>query len=174
MKASILKRKGESNTLKQINRSFCTSVCTKFVWQLTVNKEDYYSTKEVKMGCSKVFSGWITLLCGFYPFCVFFLDTEIWILRRPRNHWAAQVYQRKGSKCLTALEDHFLEWRLKLSVIKTEFCCFPFNSKMSTTTLNVYFDGTLLQYNQTPKYLEDSLIPTLSFKKHLMNTARKI
>lgn len=75
---------------------------------------------------------------------------------------------------LSRLAVYFREWRLKPSMSKTESCCFHLNNKMANVGLRVYFGGALLHHNPTPKYLGVTLDRTLTYKKHLTNTAAKL
>lgn len=75
---------------------------------------------------------------------------------------------------LTELGEYFKRWRLKLNPNKTEVCCFHLNNKMANRELQVHIDNQLLRHNSYPKYLGVTLDRTLSFKKHLENTAAKL
>lgn len=57
---------------------------------------------------------------------------------------------------------------------KTEVSCFHLNSKLAKTKLEVFFNNVQLNHNPTPKYLGVTLDRTLTFKKHLTNTAAKL
>lgn len=75
---------------------------------------------------------------------------------------------------LERLVKYFKQWRLKPNPKKTEVSCFHLNNNMAHTKLKVYIDNQLLTHNYNPKYLGVTLDRTLSFKKHLENTAAKL
>lgn len=75
---------------------------------------------------------------------------------------------------LTILGQFFRNWRLKPSTSKTEVCCFHLNNKLANTRLHVLFNGSYLRHNDYPKYLGVTLDRTLTYKKHLSNTAAKL
>ncbi|KDR10577.1 hypothetical protein L798_15286 [Zootermopsis nevadensis] len=72
------------------------------------------------------------------------------------------------------LGKYLKKWRLIPSPSKTETTSFHHNNRMANRELKVYFNNILVQYNAYPKYLGVTLDRTLSFKKHLHNTAAKI
>lgn len=78
------------------------------------------------------------------------------------------------SEDLSNLSKYFADWRLIPSMSKTEVSCFHLNNKQARMEPQVYFNDNLLRYNPHPKYLGVTLDRTLSFKKHLENTAAKI
>jgi len=54
------------------------------------------------------------------------------------------------------------------------FCAFHLNNKQANRELNVQFNGNALWHNKHPKYLGVTLDRTVSYRKHLENTAAKI
>jgi hypothetical protein len=78
------------------------------------------------------------------------------------------------TKDLTTLNTYFQRWRLKPNPNKTEVCAFHLNNKQASKTLDIRFDHVQLNHNFTPKYLGITLDRTLSFKKHIENTAKKV
>lgn len=75
---------------------------------------------------------------------------------------------------LASLGEYFRKWRLQPSTTKTEVSCFHLNNKMANRELSIPFEGHLLRHNMTPKYLGVTLDRTLSFNKHLSQSAAKI
>lgn len=72
------------------------------------------------------------------------------------------------------LNNYFKKWRLRPNPNKTEVSCFHLNNGLANETLNVYFDGTLLNHNPLPKYLGVTLDRSLTYHQHLNNVAAKI
>lgn len=75
---------------------------------------------------------------------------------------------------LYSLGNYFRQWRLQPSAVKTEVSCFHLNNKLANQELKIRFEGNWLSHNNTPKYLGITLDRTLSFKKHLTQTAAKL
>lgn len=75
---------------------------------------------------------------------------------------------------LALLSQYFKNWRLCPSMAKTESACFHLNNHLARSRLNVQFNGITLNHNTHPKYLGVTLDRTLSFNKHLSNTAEKL
>lgn len=63
---------------------------------------------------------------------------------------------------------------LRPSAAKTEVGCFHLNNKLTNQELSIIFESNLLTHKNTPKYLGITLDKTLSFKKHLSQTAAKL
>lgn len=75
---------------------------------------------------------------------------------------------------LGVLHEYFRKWRLIPSANKTEVSCFHLLNRSANYQLQVSFANVPLRHNHFPKYLGVTLDRTLSFKKHLTNTAGKI
>lgn len=82
--------------------------------------------------------------------------------------------ERILEKDLEALDSYYKKWRLVPSPNKTECSCFHLNNKQANHEPEIFWKGERLRYNPNPKYLGITLDRTLSFKKHLENTAAKI
>jgi len=78
------------------------------------------------------------------------------------------------TKYLTTLNTYFQRWRFKLNPNKTVVYEFYLNNKQDDKTLDIRFDNVQLNHNFTPKYLGITLDRTLSFKKHIENSAKKV
>ena len=72
------------------------------------------------------------------------------------------------------MNSYFRNWRLKPNPSKTEVNTCHLNNREAHRKLNILFDGKALEHNPNPKYLGVTLDRTLTFKKHLDNTAKKI
>ena len=61
------------------------------------------------------------------------------------------------------------KWRLKLSMLKTEFCLFSLDNKVldEIRTFRFCVDGQELKYNPTPKILGVTLDEKLKFETHI-------
>lgn len=57
---------------------------------------------------------------------------------------------------------------------KKEVCTFHLNNKQANKTIDIRFDQVQLNHNLSPKYLGITLNRTLSFKKHIENSAKKV
>lgn len=75
---------------------------------------------------------------------------------------------------LASLGTYFRRWRLKPNPNKTETACFHLSNRAASKQLQVQFEDTLLRHNDHPKYLGVTLDRTLTYKKHLENTAAKL
>lgn len=75
---------------------------------------------------------------------------------------------------LRTLGTYFRKWRLRPNPTKTETSCFHLCNKNAARVLQVNFEGRLLHHNTHPKYLGVTLDRTLSYRKHLENTAAKL
>jgi hypothetical protein len=82
--------------------------------------------------------------------------------------------ERVLTKNLTTLNTYFQRWRLKLNPNKTDVCVFHLNNKQAGKTLDIILDNVQLNHNFTPKYLGITLDRTLSFKKQIENSAKKV
>lgn len=78
------------------------------------------------------------------------------------------------SSDLASLGTYFRKWRLRPSPNKTETACFHLSNRAANRQLQVYFEDTLLRHNTHPKYLGVTLDRTLTYKRHLENTAAKL
>ena len=67
------------------------------------------------------------------------------------------------------------KWRLKLSMVKTEFCMFSLNNQVleQAKEFTLVIDGQTITYNPTPKILGITLDEKLRFEKHIENVERK-
>ena len=67
------------------------------------------------------------------------------------------------------------KWRLKLSIVKTEFCMFSLSNQVLEEARDFTFviDGQTINYNSTPKILGITLDEKLKFEKHIENVDRK-
>lgn len=65
-------------------------------------------------------------------------------------------------------------WCIKPNVQKTEATTFHLNNKVAKYQPSITFENQTLAYNSTPKYLGVTFDRTLTYKKHLQNTAAKI
>lgn len=90
------------------------------------------------------------------------------------RHKDISVMENVLNDDLARLERYFHKWRLQPSATKTEVSCFHLNTRMADRAVHVSLQGSVLRYNKHPKYLGVTLDRTLSFKKHLENTAAKI
>lgn len=75
---------------------------------------------------------------------------------------------------LQKLEKYFKQWRLCPNPSKTEVTAFHLNHRISTQELNITFCGKRLRNNPNPKYLGVTLDRSLTYRKHLENTAGKL
>lgn len=75
---------------------------------------------------------------------------------------------------LSMMSNYFADWRLTPNMNKTEVSSFHLNNRQAHKQPVVYFNNHLLRYNPFPKYLGITLDRTLSYKKHLENTAAKV
>lgn len=78
------------------------------------------------------------------------------------------------SEDLSVLNTFFNKWRLRPSSSKTEVCAFHLNNRQANAKLQIQLNGNTLRHNNFPKYLGVTLDRTLSFRKHLENTAAKL
>ncbi|VEN43210.1 unnamed protein product [Callosobruchus maculatus] len=78
------------------------------------------------------------------------------------------------SEDLSVMGRYFADWRLIPNMMKTEVLCFHLNNKQARIEPQVYFNDNLVRYNPHPKYLGITMDRTLSFRKHLENTAAKL
>lgn len=78
------------------------------------------------------------------------------------------------SSDLSIMNEYFKKWRLTPNPSKTEVSCFHLNNRLANTKLNVVFNEKVLHHQTFPKYLGVTLDRTLSFKRHLQNTAAKL
>lgn len=78
------------------------------------------------------------------------------------------------NKDLSILSEYFDQWCLIPSTTKTETCLFHLNNRQTNITLNVSLNNSPLPHNPNPKYLGVTLDRTLSYKKHLTNSAAKL
>lgn len=78
------------------------------------------------------------------------------------------------SEDLITMSLYFKSWRLRPNLNKTEVSCFHLHNRSANFQPSVTFDNVILKYNQNPKYLGVTLDRTLSYKKHLNNTASKL
>ncbi|MCG8113581.1 MAG: reverse transcriptase domain-containing protein, partial [Candidatus Thiodiazotropha taylori] len=83
---------------------------------------------------------------------------------------------------MDSLKDDFKEvinwankWRLKLSIVKTEFCMFSLDTKVLDEARKYTFaiDGQTVKYNQNPKILGLTMDEKLKFDCHLEVVERK-
>ena len=67
------------------------------------------------------------------------------------------------------------KWRLKLSMVQTEFCMFSLNNQVleQAKEFTLVIDGQTITYNPTPKILGITLDEKLRFEKHIENVERK-
>ena len=66
-------------------------------------------------------------------------------------------------------------WRLKLSMVKTEFCMFSLKNQVleQAKEFILVIDGQTITYNSTPKILGITSDEKLRFEKHIENVERK-
>ena len=66
-------------------------------------------------------------------------------------------------------------WRIKLSILKTEFCIFSLDKQVLEEARNYIFeiDGQKVKYNPTPKILGVTLDEKLKFEMHIEQLERK-
>ena len=97
------------------------------------------------------------------------------------NAWTLAIQHKRMNatedvltRDLTALGNYFRKWRLQTSVTKTETSYFHLNNRLAHQELRVRFNNSVLPYNKNSKYVRVTLDRTLSYNKHLTNTAAKI
>ena len=95
-----------------------------------------------------------------------------WVLTT--QHRCFEETENVLSADLVTLGTYFRRWRLRPNPRKTEVACFHLTNREANRQLQVHFDDTLLHHNKHPKYLGVTLDRTLTYKKHLENTAAKL
>ena len=95
-----------------------------------------------------------------------------WVLAT--QHKSFEVMEATLSSDLVSLGTYFRKWRLQPNPTKTEVACFHLCNKSANRQLDVHFEGNRLQHNACPKYLGVTLDRTLTYKRHLENTAAKL
>ena len=73
-----------------------------------------------------------------------------------------------------ALHEYFNRWYLKMNTTKSNVSLFHLDNRTASRTLEVSVIGARLPPETHPKYLGVTLDPTLSYRKHLENTAQKL
>lgn len=74
---------------------------------------------------------------------------------------------------LLILFEYFISWLLCPSYNKTEVSCFYLSTNQTNVELKLNVDDRILHHNPFPKYLGITMDRTLSFRKHMENTAAK-
>lgn len=95
-----------------------------------------------------------------------------WVLATQHKNF--EVMEATLSSDLVTLSTYFRKWRLQPNPTKTEATCFHLCNKSAGRRLDVRFEGNRLQHNEYPKYLGVTLDRTLTYKRHLENTAAKL
>lgn len=72
------------------------------------------------------------------------------------------------------MEDYFRSWYLKPNPNKTVACIFHLNNSEAHRTLNLSFCGRSIAHEEFPKYLGVTLDRSLTYKRHLQQTANKV
>jgi hypothetical protein len=90
------------------------------------------------------------------------------------QHRTFEAGESTLSSDLDKLGQYFRNWRLQPNASKTEVTCFHLNNRDANKSLNVTFEGELLNHNVNPKYLGVTLDRTLSFREHLGKLSAKI
>ena len=90
------------------------------------------------------------------------------------QHKSFEHLEAVSTADLHKLSTYCRNWRLKPSPGKTEVSCFHLNSREANHELKIPFEGTILKQNPLPKYLGITLDRTLTFSKHITNTAQKV
>lgn len=95
-----------------------------------------------------------------------------WVLATQHKNF--EVMETTLTSDLVTLSSYFRKWRLQPNPTKTETTCFHLCNKSANRQLDVRFEGNRLRHNAYPKYLGVTLDRTLTYKRHLENTAAKL
>ncbi|CAG2222080.1 unnamed protein product [Mytilus edulis] len=99
--------------------------------------------------------------------CKFADDATIW-----HSHSDPKVIQEKLQKDLNQVQKWSNDWRMKLSIQKTEYSIFS-KEKNKVQNIKLKLGNTILKYNPNPVILGLKLDEQLNFNSHIESTVKK-
>ena len=85
-----------------------------------------------------------------------------------------EVVERRLTEVLQKLSEYYCQNQLRANPAKTQVTVFHLRNKEANRQLNVEWQGSRLEFTNSPKYLGVTLDRTLSYKTHCCNTGMKI